>query len=248
MGQILRSVNPAELAAMKANAKTGYAYLDAMQKLRSQGKYSEAQELFDIMTNGGTRMQDFATVGPNGFNSWDRVSPIEATTLRDLTYKNYEKRTPRVLNRSDFSDPRLQGYKYDPRYEYTGYLRSDLMKVAPGASLSLQGDPRAAFFREQARQAVIARGEEPTADAIERQFQEDIADANSWALVDPVRKADDFALQAQKAADARALENLRAKNDAEIAAIKAGNKEEGSGNFAHLLSNGTSSARIAMAG
>lgn len=148
VGQILRSVNPAELAAMKANAKTGYAYLDAMQKLRSQGKYSEAQELFDIMTNGGTRMQDFATVGPDGFNSWDRVSPIEATTLRDLTYKNYEKRTPRVLNRGDFSDPRLQGYKYDPRYEYTGYLRSDLMKVAPGASLSLQGDPRAAFFRE----------------------------------------------------------------------------------------------------
>jgi len=43
------------MAAMKANAKMGYAYLEAMQKLRSQGKYSEAQEMFDIMNNGGTK-------------------------------------------------------------------------------------------------------------------------------------------------------------------------------------------------
>lgn len=38
----MRSINPAEFAAMKSNAKMGYAYLDAAQKLRSQGKYSEA--------------------------------------------------------------------------------------------------------------------------------------------------------------------------------------------------------------
>lgn len=52
----MRSVNPAEFAAMKSNAKMGYAYLDAAQKLRSQGKYSEAQELFDILQGNGKTM------------------------------------------------------------------------------------------------------------------------------------------------------------------------------------------------
>jgi hypothetical protein len=52
------------------------------------------------------------------------------------------------LTADDFKDPRLAGYKYDPRYQWTGYLDSDLMKVAPGASLSLVGDTRADFFRE----------------------------------------------------------------------------------------------------
>lgn len=149
----IRSINPAEFAAMKSNAKIGYAYLDAAQKLRSQGKYSEAQELFDIVQNGGQTMGAFATLDPTTgrFNTWDRSAPIEATTLRDLTQDAYKGRTARILTENDFSDPRLAGYKYDPKYEWTGYLYSDLMKNAPGASLALAGDPRAAFFREQAR-------------------------------------------------------------------------------------------------
>lgn len=204
MAAALRSVNPAEFAAMKANAKMGYAYLDAAQKLRSQGKYSEAQELFDIMQNHGKTIGEFATRDPltGRFNTWDRTSPIEATTLRDLTFDSYKGRTARALTEEDFKDPRLANYKYDPNYQWTGYLDSDLMKVAPGASLAIAGDPRAAFFREQARQMVIARGEEPTADAVEKQFQRNIADAHTWALIDPTKKADEFA-----------LDTYRTKND-----------------------------------
>ena len=203
----MRSINPAEFAAMKANAKMGYAYLDAAQKLRSQGKYSEAQELFDIVQNGGQTMGAFATLDPTTgrFNTWDRSAPIEATTLRDLTQDAYKGRTARILTENDFNDPRLAGYKYDPKYEWTGYLYSDLMKNAPGASLALAGDPRAAFFREQARQMVIARGEEPTAAAVEKQFQKNIADANTWALIDPDRKANEFALD-----DYRTRNDIRA--------------------------------------
>ena len=172
MAAALRSVNPAEFAAMKANAKMGYAYLDAAQKLRSSGKYSEAQELFDIMQNHGKTMGEFATYNPDTgtFNTWDRSAPIEAVSLRDLTQEAYKGRTARILTQNDFSDPRLAGYKYDPKYEWTGYLYSDLLKNAPGASLAIAGDPRAAFFRDQARQMVIARGEEPTAAAVEKQF------------------------------------------------------------------------------
>lgn len=193
--RMINSVNPAELAAMKSNAKLGYAYLDAMQALRKAGKYSQAQEDFDIAFNGETAFNDFATGnGSGGFNTWGRTSPIEATTLRDLTYDSYKGRTARDATIEDFkNDPRLKNYKYDPRYQYSVYLDSDLMKAAPGASAALAGDPRAAFFRDQARQKVIASGKEPTAEAVEAQFQRDIADANDWALIGPIKKADDFA-------------------------------------------------------
>ena len=208
VSRLVNSINPAEFNMMKANAKTGYAYLDAAQKLRSQGKYSEAQELFDIVRNGGTKFQDFSTVGPNGnFNSWDRTSPIEAVTLQDLTRNHYKDRQARVLNQQDFNDPRLKGkgYNWDPKYEWSGYLRSDLLKNAPGAILSLAADPRFAFFKEEARQMVMARGETPTEAAVQRQLEENVADANTWALIDPTRKADEFALD-----DYRTANDIRA--------------------------------------
>lgn len=210
--RLTNSVNPAEFNTMRSNAKMGYAYLDTVQKLRAQGKYSEAQELFDIMQNGGlgtdsngnpiTDFSQFSTAGNGGFNTFNRT-PIEAVTLRELTQDSYKGRTPRVLNQQDFNDPRLKdnGYTWDPNYEWTGYLRSDLLKNAPGAILSLAADPRFAFFREQARQMVMARGEEPTADAVQKQLMENIADANTWALVDPTRKANEFALDNHRTAN-----------------------------------------------
>lgn len=209
------SVDPTMYNAMRANAKTGYVYLDAMNKLMQSGKYSEAQELFDIARNNGVNFKDFQTVDPNTgvINTWDRTSPIAATTLRDLTYKSYEHRTPRDLTAEDFkNDPRLLNYKMDPRYKYTGYLDSDLMKVAPGASASLVGDPRAEFFRDQAMQKVISRGDTPTEEAVEAQFQRDIADANAWALVDPIKSIDEYAKMDYEHRQRVALEGLRHKN------------------------------------
>lgn len=236
----INSVDPAEMQAMRANAKMGYAYLDAVQKLRQAGKYSEAQELFDIMQSNGTRFQDFATSSDTRgqYNMWDRVSPIEATSLRDLTYKYYEHRTPRNLTAQDFkNDPMLRGVAFDPRYQYTGYLDSDLMKVAPGASASLVGDPRAEFFRDQARQKLIASGRPVTEEAIEQQFQRDIADANSWALVQPDRKADEFAKMRMAYDQQVALEGLKHAHDIELQALKNQGKENGGGGKYSAVTN-----------
>ena len=171
ISRLSRSIDPAEFNMMRSNAKTGYAYLDAMQQLRSKGKYSEAQELFDIAQSNGINFADFSTKGENGLRTWDRTSPIEAVSLRDLTANNYAGRTARLLSEADFNDPRLAGkYKYDPNYEWSGYLYSDLLKGAPGASLSLAGDPRAAFFRNQAEQKVAAMGKPYTQADVEAQF------------------------------------------------------------------------------
>lgn len=238
ISQLTNSVNPAEMQAMRANAKVGYAYLDAMQDLRRKGKYSQAQEDFDIAMTGGPSFSDFATSSGNGtFNMWDRSSPIEATTLRELTQDSYKGRTPRTLTKEDFlNDPRLAGkYAYDPRYEWTGYLYSDLLKNAPGVSASLAADPRAAFFRDQARQMVIASGKEPTAENIEAQYQRNIADANTWALVDPTRKADEFAKMATQFSYSSRLQQQEHKNKlAEIAATNAG-KETEDGNYLRAI-------------
>ena len=207
--QLTNSIDPSEFNMMRSNAKMGYDYLDAIQKLRSQGKYSEAQELFDIMQSGGlgvdtngntiTDFSQFSTAGKGGLNSFNR-SPIEATTLQDLTKSHYVGRQARVLNQQDFDDPRLKGkgYIWDPKYEWSGYLRSDLLKNAPGAILSLAADPRFAFFREEARQMVIARGEKPTEAAVEKQLEENVADANTWALIDPTRDENKFAVISQQ--------------------------------------------------
>lgn len=227
ISQLINSVDVGTVNAMKDNAKIGYAYLDAMQDLRRKGKYSEAQELFDIMQTGGTNFKDFATRGPNGqLNMWDRSSPIEATSLLDLTFDSYKNRTPRDLTADDL---RASGIPYDPRYQYTGYLDSDLMKVAPGAAMSIAADPRAAYFRNLAEQKVAARGGNYTQADVDAQFYRDIADANKWALVDPTKKVDEYAKMAQQNAYARDLENLRAKNDKDIAMIKAAGSGNGGG-------------------
>lgn len=232
------SVDPGKFNLMRSNAKTGYAYLDAMQKLRSQGKYSEAQELYDIMQQGGTKFSDFSTFDENGTHVWDRTSPIEATSLLDLTYDSYKNRTPRDLTAADFIESNgLTPGMFDKRYQYTGYLNSDLMKVAPGAAMSIAADPRAAYFRDLAEQKVAAKGGSYTQADVDEQFYRDIADANKWALVDPAKKVDEYALQAQKAADQIRLEGIRAANDKEIAQIKAASSRNNElpGNYFHNI-------------
>ena len=227
LSRLLMSVNPAELSAMRANAKIGYAYLDAMQALRKAGKYSRSQEDFDIAYNNETAFDDFATNAGNGsFNTWRRSSPIQAATLRDLAFDSYKNRTPRVLTKEDFkNDPRLAGYEYDPRYEYTGYLYSDLLKGASGASASLIADPRAAYFRDLARQRAIAANPNATEDDIEAQWQRDIADSQTWALVDPIRKADEYA----KLDHQYELQSRLKAQEAAYEAAKDANKNTGDG-------------------
>lgn len=212
ISRLTNSVNPAEFNMMRANAKTGYAYLDAIQDLRRKGKYSEAQELFDIMQSGGLGVDvegndiydfsGFSTRGKNGWNSFMRTSPIEAATLQELTKSGYEGRQARLLSEADFEDERLRGkYKYDPKYEWSGYLYSDLLKNAPGAILSASADPRMKYFRHVAEMEVAASGLPLTEENINAQFQRDVANANTWALIDPTRKANEFALDDHKMAN-----------------------------------------------
>lgn len=213
--QLTHSINPAEFNSMRANAKQGFEYIKAAQQLAANGRWSEAQELFDIARTGGlgydingnqiNSFEDFSTAGSNGYNMFNRT-PIQAATLQELAYPSYKGRSARVLNEQDFlTDKRLKdmGFKWDPKYRWTGFIDSDLMKLSPGASAALAADPRAAYFRDLSRQKVEASGirfnsPEEKERAVEAQWRRDIADSQSWALIDPLQSADEYQLDLAK--------------------------------------------------
>lgn len=201
----VNSMPVGKINQLKESAVAANEYLKNRGILESAGKFDRDLEDF---VNKGMTLDNWDTARDG---MWTRRSPIEAVTLRDLTYDSYKGRTPRDLTAADFqNDPRLKNYKWDPRYRWSGYLDSDLMKVAPGASASLASDPRAAYFRDLARKKVIASGQRPTEDAVEKQFQRDIADANAWALIDPINKgADEYVLLAAKNAAAQRIASMR---------------------------------------
>jgi len=119
----------------------------------------------EAFVTGGRSLENWNTLGGDGI--WNRTSPIEAASLLDLTYDYYKNRTPRDLTAADFIESNgLNASMFDPKYQYSGYLNSDLLNNAQGAALGIANDPRAAYFRELAKQKVIARGEDPTQDAI----------------------------------------------------------------------------------
>jgi hypothetical protein len=81
---------------MRANAKIGYAYLDALQRLNSQGKYDPNMQNAYLRSQGLPTFEDFSS---EGGNSWTQSSPIEAINLRDLTSPGFAHRTAHELTR-----------------------------------------------------------------------------------------------------------------------------------------------------
>lgn len=199
ISRIIGDVDITTANQMKQAAETKKQYNAAAAKMGP--KYNkEFADWYFAKTHNGIRPDEWDT---SKYGAFPDATPPEFQSLQDLTISGYKGRTPRMLTQSDFdTDPRLKGYVFDPNYMYTGYLDSDLMKVSPGISLSLAGNPNAEFFREKSAEKVIAAGKEPTPENIEAQFQRDIADANTQALIDPTREADPFA-----------LDNVRTAND-----------------------------------
>lgn len=184
LSQIINSVDVGKIAKLRSSKQAAEDYIKARGVLQSKGLYSPEMESF--ITNGRS-LENWNTLNDG---VWNRTSPMEAASLLDLTYNSYKNRTPRDLTAEDLE---AAGIPYDKRYQYTGYLDSDLMKVAPGAAMAIAADPRAAYYRHLAEQKVAARGGNYTQADVDAQFYRDIADANKWALVDPTKKADEFA-------------------------------------------------------
>ena len=77
---------------------------------------------------------------------WNRTSPIESMTLQQFVHPSFANLKPHVLTR-DEAISRV-GAEYDPTYEYTGIVQSDMERAMRESLPGLIGDPRYQFFRE----------------------------------------------------------------------------------------------------
>lgn len=173
VAQAIRSIDPAEMNAMRANAKLGYAYQDALGKLNAAGKYDPQMNEYFLQEQGLPSFNDFSTA-ENG--TWGLSSPVEATSLRDLTSAGFAHRTAHDLTPEEAKA--TLGKAYDPRAKYTGWTYNDLFDTAGTLVPGLQGDWRGRYFRELSKQKALANNPNATEDDINRQFQSDVAESN----------------------------------------------------------------------
>lgn len=222
----IRGINPATMAAMKANAKMGAAYLSALGELQAKNQYDQTAENMRLEELGIKPFEQFSSINPDGtVNSWTQTSPIQFQTLHDLTDEWYKNRQAHIGNKEDvesFLDANGNPYKYDPRYEYQVFTDKDLLNIARNKTPGWEGSFWSRYYRKIAEDKLKASGQPYTSADIETQLQRDIADAQQGYLIAPQRDADKFALEEVEQRNRIALENLKYSHDVDVANIKAG--------------------------
>ena len=219
VAQLVNNIPVGQVAKLRSSAKAAEEYIKNRGLLEAAGKYnSDLEERFL-----GYDLANWDTIG--GGKTWDRTSPTEMKTLKELTEPWYNNRTARDLTEADL---KAAGIPYDKRYQYSGYLDSDILNVARGNTPGWNDSVYSRYYRDLAERQVAASGRPYTKQDVEARLQRNIADAQQEWLINPTKKADEFAKMAQQAAYARQLEGIRAANDRQIAQIKAnasGNKD-----------------------
>lgn len=193
VAQLSHSIDPLWYNSARQNAKVGYSYLEAAQKLAQQGKYSEAQEMFDILQSGGTKFGDFSTVDPNTgkIRMWQRTSPVEATSFQELVHPSFANIKPHLLSKEEAISK--VGSEYDPTYEYTGVTKADMERAMRDALPGLMGMPGYNYYKELAKQQLIASGVvNPTDAQINEQFVQNAVTADSQMMTPLSRDRKDY--------------------------------------------------------
>ena len=232
ISQIVNSIPVGEVAKLRQSAAAAQEYIKNRGALEAAGLYNP-----DLEENFlGYDLNNWST-SQNGI--WDRVSPIKFQTLKEATNDWYNNRTAGTLTKEDVES---FGLKYDPRYRYTGYSDRNLMDVARNNTPGWQGSVYADYYRDIARRQVIAKGEKPTTENVEKQLQRNIADSQYEWLISPQEKADEFAVMKQEYANKVALENLSHRHalqrQREAAKKSGGNEKEATSYGQTLMQRG----------
>lgn len=194
ISQIINSMPTGDIAQKRLRAKNAEEYYKNMGAMRKAGLYDDAFS---------KSLGEDPTQWADDFTGY--TSPTIFKTLKEATNEWYNNTTPGTLTKEDVES---FGLKYDPRYTWTGFSDRNLMDVARNNTPGWQGSVYADYYRNIAKQQVIAKGQEPTAENVEKQLQRNIADSQYEWLKAPQKKADEFAVLAQKHADEVAVENL----------------------------------------
>ena len=223
---ISRTINGMDVARIARNRQSALAANEFIKNrgiLEAKGLYNAD---FDNAING-TRLEDWDSSNV----VWNRVSPTEYRTIKELTEDWYNSRTPYNLTKEQVES---FGMKYDPNYNYTGFTYEDLMDVAAQNTPGWQNSVYANYYRDQAKQQLIAEGNtNPSNQQVEQRLQRNVAEANMEFLVKPTRDADEFAIMQKRHSYDVALENLKEQHRRDAKNIGAPNA--GSYNFADRL-------------
>ena len=188
LAALARSIDVGTVNKLRSSAKAAEEYIKNRGLLEAAGKYNQdlEQRFLGYDLNGWSTLD-------NG--TWNRTAPVEMKTLKELTENWYNNRTARDLTEADL---KAAGIPYDKRYQYTGYLDSDILNVARGNTPGWNDTVYSRYYRDLAERQVAARGLPYTQQDVEARLQRNIADAQQEWLINPTKHADQFAVMNQQ--------------------------------------------------
>lgn len=216
--KLINQAPVAKLNQIRQSAKIANEYVKNRGTMQANGLYDPGFEQFALRDQYG-RPVDLSTWSTIDDGTWERTAPYKYESLYDYTSPMFKDLKPHELTKAEVQS---FGIKYDPRYQYQGISKGDLERVTGERIPGVQNDTLYKYYRDRAadvvRKQYIAAGKNPaeiTQDEIDRQFVQDVIQANSARIVEPTKTADQFAVMAQ--GQANDMQKLRFQQDREDA-------------------------------
>lgn len=202
--KLINQAPVAKLNQIRQSAKIADEYVKNRGTMQANGLYDPGFEQFALRDQYG-RPADLSTWSTIDDGTWERTAPYKYESLYDYTSPMFKDLKPHELTKAEVQS---FGIKYDPRYQYQGISKGDLERVTGERIPGIQNDTLYKYYRDRAadvvRKQYIAAGKNPaeiTQDEIDRQFVQDVIQANSARIMEPTKSADQFAVIAQNHAN-----------------------------------------------
>lgn len=216
--KLINQAPVAKLNQIRQSAKIADEYVKNRGTMQANGLYDPGFEQFALRDQYG-RPVDLSTWSTIDDGTWERTAPYKYESLYDYTSPMFKDLKPHELTKDEVQS---FGVKYDPRYQYQGISKGDLERITGERIPGVQNDTLYKYYRDRAadvvRKQYIAAGKNPaeiTQDEIDRQFVQDVIQANSARIIEPTKSADQFAVMAQS--QANDMQKLRFQQDREDA-------------------------------
>lgn len=216
--KLINQAPVAKLNQIRQSAKIADEYVKNRGTMQANGLYDPGFEQFALRDQYG-RPVDLSTWSTVDNGTWERTAPYKYESLYDYTSPMFKDLKPHELTKAEVES---FGVKYDPRYQYQGISKGDLERVTGERVPGVQNETLYKYYRDRAadvvRKQYIAAGKNPaeiTQDEIDRQFVQDVIQANSARIMEPTKSADQFAVMAQ--GQANDMQKLRFQQDREDA-------------------------------
>ena len=216
--KLINQAPVAKLNQIRQSAKIADEYVKNRGTMQANGLYDPGFEQFALRDQYG-RPVDLSTWSTIDDGTWERTAPYKYESLYDYTSPMFKDLKPHELTKAEVQS---FGIKYDPRYQYQGISKGDLERVTGERIPGVQNETLYKYYRDRAadvvRKQYIAAGKNPaeiTQDEIDRQFVQDVIQANSARIMEPTKSADQFAVMAQ--GQANDMQKLRFQQDREDA-------------------------------